>query len=378
MVMHHAGPPNQRNPTVLLTVRLQADDKNPYANLFASSIRGHASLRSFSWLTAIFGAYDLVHFQWPEYIFRGSTRTKALLKYVLASLFLLRLKIQNAPVVLTVHNLKPHESGNRLEDALMARLDVLVVSRTYLNEDPASDLTAGVVILHGRYPVLELDHSKKKSTDLLFFGQLRPYKGIERLIDAFKALPGVDRSLMICGIPEDRIYASSLEERASGDPRVKLMFDYLPDAELHHLISAASVVVLPYHYMYNSGAALLALGHGARVLVPQSGSTSALRRELGSEWVELFGDELSSADLDRCLNKPTPAVPIPEMAHRDWSRVAELQSMVYTFCLDAARLTRSRERQREQVRFRVTENEAFSSHSALNAGETSRLRKSRG
>lgn len=367
---HRARVSSDRRKQVLLTIRLHENDANPYAHFFASNMNNFWNVRSFNWVRAIVGRHDIVHFQWPEYIFRGSTLPKAFVKYILSRIFLMRLTLDNTPVILTVHNLTPHEPGNWFENDLMMRLDRLVVSRTYLNEDPTPDFKDGVVILHGSYPSPVGDPVRAKTVDFLFFGQVRPYKGIERLIEAFKSTPGLAMSLTICGVPLDAEYAESLQALARTDQRIRLDLRYVNESELRALIAQSRVVVLPYRTMYNSGAALLSLCQGAQILVPTGGSTAALQREMGSDWVELFEGNLSAGDLERCRTKASPAEPLPSMDRRDWNSVTELQSQVYSFCLLAARQTRDRKKQRSIVRSMVIHNSQFVEHSALNARTT--------
>jgi len=97
---------------------------------------------------------------------------------------------------------------------------------------------------------LGLDHNKK---NLLFFGLIREYKGLDILIDAFSAL---DQSyqLIIAGEPYGsfEMYQNMIDKSPAKD-RIKLFTRYIDDAEVPLFFSAADVTVLPYRTATQSG-----------------------------------------------------------------------------------------------------------------------------
>ena len=143
------------------------------------------------------GAADVVHFQWLP--------VQALDAHLLP----------RRPVVLTAHDLLPREprpgqvgAQRRLYDAV----DALVVHSEYGRGQLVSELgiePAKVhVVHHGAFShLLEQPHEAPLLQDLaevkgpvvLFFGLLRPYKGIEVLLDAWRGLVGAE--LWIVGRP---------------------------------------------------------------------------------------------------------------------------------------------------------------------------------
>jgi glycosyltransferase involved in cell wall biosynthesis len=118
---------------------------------------------------------------------------------------------------------------------------------------------------------------------LLFFGFVRPYKGLSYLLDA---LPNVNldvipRLLIVGEFWEDKepyliqIDALGLAERVTITDR------YVPDEEVGIYFSACDVVVLPYVDTSQSAVVQLALGLGTPVItadvtgVPEAGRSSA-------------------------------------------------------------------------------------------------------
>lgn len=104
---------------------------------------------------------------------------------------------------------------------------------------------------------------------LLFFGLVRPYKGVDR---AVRALAHLGRSsdvvLVVVGgcrpeVEED-LRALSLQEGVSN--RVIVRPRSVSDAELSMYLEAADIVVLPYRRIAQSGAMLMALTYGKPIV----------------------------------------------------------------------------------------------------------------
>ncbi|MEO2167341.1 MAG: glycosyltransferase family 4 protein, partial [bacterium] len=111
----------------------------------------------------------------------------------------------------------------------------------------------------------------------LFFGYVRPYKGVELLIEALALL--ADRpepwTAVIAGewymdrAPTQRALAADcLTER------VRILDRFLPEDEVAELFAAASVVVLPYRSGTQSGVVPQAFAHGRPVVVTQVGGVA--------------------------------------------------------------------------------------------------------
>mgnify|MGYP002856217983 CR=1 FL=1 len=97
---------------------------------------------------------------------------------------------------------------------------------------------------------LSLEPGKK---NLLFFGLIREYKGLDILLEAFGKLDG-SYTLMVAGEPYGSF--SKYEEIISSSPakdRIKLFTRYIKDSEVKDFFSAADLVVLPYRSATQSG-----------------------------------------------------------------------------------------------------------------------------
>jgi len=108
----------------------------------------------------------------------------------------------------------------------------------------------------------------------LFLGLIRPYKGVDILLEAFARLPESSRwRLVVAGEPWGGLgEALSAQVEALGlGNRVELKFGWAPEAEVDQLLSAADLLVLPYRNGTQSAVAPMALSRGLPVLATDVG-----------------------------------------------------------------------------------------------------------
>lgn len=113
---------------------------------------------------------------------------------------------------------------------------------------------------------------------LLAAGGIRPYRGLDRLLDVFGRLAATDPRLrlLVAGRPGREPEVARWLDRARADPRITLRAGHVADAELQVLHRAADVAVLPYRAILNSGSFLLGQTFGLPVVGPRAGSLAAL------------------------------------------------------------------------------------------------------
>jgi len=116
----------------------------------------------------------------------------------------------------------------------------------------------------------------------LCFGLIRPYKGVDVLLDAFASLP--DRCpavLLLAGEPWHGL-AAQITARL-GDPRlsgrVVAALRWLPEVEVGSWFSAADVAVLPYRSATGSAVAAQALGQELPILATRVGGLAEVVEE---------------------------------------------------------------------------------------------------
>ena len=193
-------------------------------------------------------------------------------------------------VAFTVHNLDPHEDPGAADRWAMTRMlrqaDVLHVHDASTAEAIAArdGRRAGVAIVpHGHYLTSypnTIGRAAARSrlglpADAFVYvclGLMRPYKGLEGLLPAFRALPAADVHLLLAGQPGSPAYLAALTDLAGGDPRIHLVPQYVPAEEVQIYLNAADICVLPYRQITTSGAALLMFSFGLPVLAPALGA----------------------------------------------------------------------------------------------------------
>jgi glycosyltransferase involved in cell wall biosynthesis len=126
---------------------------------------------------------------------------------------------------------------------------------------------------------------------ILFFGLLRPYKGIDTLLEAFRRVPGAE--LWIAGNP--RMEVEPLRRLAAEAPgRVRFLTRFVEDAEIPALIRRADVVVLPYRDVEHSGVLYAALAFGKPLVLSAVGGFPEVA-EQGAARLVPPGDPLALA-----------------------------------------------------------------------------------
>jgi len=178
---------------------------------------------------------------------------------------------------------------------------------------------------------------------VLCFGLVRPYKGIDLLIEAFAAAPP-EAVLLVVGRPLMPLEPLRRRARELGiSERVRFVPRFVPDAEIPPYFRRADVVVLPYREAEQSGVLFTALAfarptvvtaiggfvevaeRGAVALVPP-GDVSALAGTI----VDLLHDEAARARLVEGARRAT-AGPY------SWDRAAELTESLYRSLVERSR-----------------------------------------
>ncbi|HTA06273.1 MAG TPA: glycosyltransferase, partial [Solirubrobacteraceae bacterium] len=210
-------------------------------------------------------AADVVHFQWLSVQQLDG-----------------RLLPRGKPLVLTAHDVLPREPRPGQRDAqrrLYDRFDAIVAhsahGRTRLIDELGIDAERVHVIPHGAFAHLAdaPESPPPFQTDkrvVLFFGLLRPYKGIDVLLDAWRTID--DAELWIAGMP--RMDISALRARAPAN--VRFVPRFITDEQLPPYFRRADLVVLPYREIEQSGVLFTALAFGKPLLVSDIGGFSEI------------------------------------------------------------------------------------------------------
>ena len=188
-------------------------------------------------------------------------------------------------VVWTLHNAYPHEErfpavNAAVQRGLAQRADVIhahneagVTHAAMLGAPPAVITLARHPSYAETYPNDITDEAARRYLGLgdddivfAFFGAMRGYKGLPRLVRAF--------GLVHPCLPETRLVLAGRGPEPCAvrflapEPGLRLLSRQIPDAEVQYVIRAADLVVLPYESILTSGALALAHGFSRPVIVP--------------------------------------------------------------------------------------------------------------
>jgi glycosyltransferase involved in cell wall biosynthesis len=215
----------------------------------------------------------------------------------------LLLSVGRTPVVLTVHDPVPHPGHPPL---LLTRRPVVAAWRRRARAIVVhgSELTGDLpAVLSGtRVRVLPLGVTPDprpaplpETPRVLLFGRLEPYKGLDVLVAAMRALwdEGGRAELVVAG-------DGPLAAEVPDDPRIVRRLGYIDEAEVLPLLRSATVVVLPYIQGSQSGVGLRAIAAGIPVVASRVGALPDLVDDPG--WLVAPGDPAAlAAALERAL-----------------------------------------------------------------------------
>ncbi len=289
---------------VLMMPDYRAD--NPYQELLATALRQEQVNVCFSVgyrrVFPIFRAardcssVKVLHLHWVNPYLKGSnwlTRLIYSFKFLIA---LLLVRLTGTRIVWTIHNRLSHEARfPRLELWTIRQLvkladGIIVHHQTSLAE--LADLyqfdgTRATVIPHGHYrgvygeaidpvearAILGLPLTGKVYLNL---GMLRPYKGIEGLLQTWRDHPEVTaaHTLLIAGKPVNEAYGQQLMEQVTNTKGAILHLGFVEDHLIPVYFSAADVVILPFENVLTSGSLILAMSYHKPIIAPASSEIS--------------------------------------------------------------------------------------------------------
>lgn len=297
--------------------------------------------------------YRLIHVHWPRFALRSRGRTFYRLSLLNAVASVWWLRLLGIRMVWTVHNTLPHEAETA-NDALVTRLLArhavrkIVHSAGTVKELEALDADPQrvAVIPHGSYVGVYREVSQaegRRALDLpesarivLFFGQIRAYKGVDDLMDAWSRVVGERRDgepgpfLVLAGKCDEFRHHECLAKAVT---TLGGRFDegYVPEDRVSLYFAAADVVVLPFRTVTTSGSALLAMSLSRPVVAPRLGTLADLPEHAGF----FYRDGALDRALGEAIGAPTSELKTRARAARgyadrlSWDQIARSTLEVY-------------------------------------------------
>lgn len=224
-----------------------------------------------------------------------------------------RIVARTAPLVLTVHDPKPH-LGRDAEQCMNLRNRDVVRSAAKLfhvhGEYCRRQLLEAV---GGARPIVSTYHgviqepapNEKRAAEpgrILFFGRMEEYKGVDVLIEAFERLNARGREYTLVLAGEGPAVDRARAERTRG---VVLINRFISRDEAIVELQKASLVALPYLEATQSGVAAAAIANGRAMVASAVGGLGDVVQECRNGLLVSPGDPGELADaIDRIFQEP--------------------------------------------------------------------------
>lgn len=335
-------------------VETERDVKNAFAKIMRRQIRP-----------------DVLHLHWIVISMR-SNPVRCLIRTIAFVTRLFILRIKGVRIVWTVHNLVSHECKRPKLEWFARSITVRLAHSLIVHTESAKANVLAAwhlrnskkvsIVPHGNYVEYYPNRVDRKSARaqldipkweivMLFVGNIRPYKGVPELIEAFKKLNSPKARLVIAGKPHNDNIANEIRAKCGTQKDIRLVFEVIPDNELQIYMNAADIVVLPYRDILTSGAVILAMSFGKALIVPavgcmtdvldtrgsilynsseQDGLLNGLRQALNANFEEMGRHNLKLAK-QLCWDKAAKdtAILYQKSANRKSSRSLVIQEPIY-------------------------------------------------
>lgn len=209
------------------------------------------------------------------------------------------------------HNVLPHESSfidNLLSKMALSKVDRFIV---HSEEDSINllDIYPDAVSLKNFHPIIDLfgnnDNSKTIKNDslinshqLLFFGYIRKYKGLEFLLKAMpKMLKELNITLTVAGefYDEKEFYLELINELGISK-HVKVIDEYIPNEKVGDYFANSDLVVIPYISATQSGIVQIAYNFDLPVVVTRVGGLPEVVKDGETGYIVEPGSASAVAD----------------------------------------------------------------------------------
>jgi glycosyltransferase involved in cell wall biosynthesis len=195
----------------------------------------------------------------------------------------IRMLRRRVPVIFTLHDSNPYQGSaswlmRQGYAGLLGAVDAIVVHTPQAQRRVAAigvDPAATYLVPHGLLgsaaaPAPQARRGPRERLVLLQFGKIKPYKGIDLLLEALALLPrGIRERLDVRIIGKPYMDTGALERFVATHGLagcVTLRFEFVSESEAEQQFAEADAVLLPYREIDASGAAMTAIAHQLPVL----------------------------------------------------------------------------------------------------------------
>lgn len=304
---------------------------NPYNYLIYSEIEKQGyTISEFSTLKKnIFNfkylkKHKIIHIHWPaNYLLFGQNKFLVWLRIYKFYAYVRFVKLLQIKLVWTVHNLNSHESEFPEQEKVLHRIlykfmdGFISMNRSGLDQIKENihngNVQKTIYIPHPNYKgyyanAIEKNEAREKlhisaeSSVFLFLGQIRKYKNLPSLIEAFQQLNFPGKVLLIAGELHQEVKKEVLSS-IGANREIVFYNGFIKDEDLQIFLNAADIVVTPYKKIFNSGSILLNLSFDRPTLAPDLYAIADMKEHVGKKWMKTYDTDISSEVLLKAIKE---------------------------------------------------------------------------
>lgn len=299
---------------------------NPFLNIFLGGIEAAGahvvSLPDIAALEReVAQAPDILLLHWAERVFAEAGSRWQALGNIRRLVRALGRTAPQTRVVWLVHNLEPHDMRRfqalvwpRYVRALARRADGFLTLAPGTVETVRAALpplqgTPAAGLWHPAYEGALLSAAERHQARadlgvgpgdrlLGYCGQIRPYKGVLELLEAFLQTTDPTVRLVLAGRPQTnrpgaQAFLDRLQGKAAQDARVSLRLGDLDHTTFRATQGACDTIAAPFKQYLHSGSLVHALSAGCQILTPDTPFAASYQDLLGGDWVRLYSGALT-------------------------------------------------------------------------------------
>ena len=234
------------------------------------------------------------------------------------------MNLKKKPIVIEFHEIvDPLENGffalrlySKILGSLIRRLATFYIVHSEIDRQLISshyDIDPGKVRvipigIFDQYKKIDKDLAKdqlgiRESNVILFFGLIRPYKGVKFLVKAFESLPPDcihNSRLLIVGEAWEDQELGKIIAKSPVKSHISLIDRYVGDSEIPSFFSASDALVMPYIRASQSGVAHIGMEFGIPIIATRVGG---LEESLGKYGGTSFINPMDPDELTRVIEQ---------------------------------------------------------------------------
>ena len=300
---------------------------------------------------------DILHLHWIAPFFIRDSRVKSCFRGFVFLSKLCVIRLAGIKIVWTMHNLTDHEEPFPVLSSVVRKLVAKMASAIIVHSEIARQAVGKEfgkstnkklnIVPHGHfidcYPNKVGRQEARGKLGIaddkfvyLFFGAVRQYKGVDKLINAFNQLDNPAAALVIAGKALSEEIDNKISSLCGGNENITFVSTFIKPEDIQLYMNACDIVVFPYRKILTSGAVILAMSFGRACIAPKIGCVPDVLDENGAFLYEGgVDDEQRLLEAMRSAFESRRSIERFGLYNRKvakkwhWSEIAEMTAKIY-------------------------------------------------